>query len=31
MASKAITPADEGELDFDRDLEGFEEVETDLG
>ena len=31
MVSKAITPADTGELDFDRDLEGFEEVETDLG
>ena len=32
MVSKVITPADAGELDFDRDLgEGWEVAETDIG
>jgi hypothetical protein len=31
MAGKSVIPKDSEELDFDRDLEGFEEVEVSLG
>jgi hypothetical protein len=31
MVSKSVVPKESEELDFDRDLEGFEEVEVSLG
>jgi hypothetical protein len=31
MAGKSVVPKESEELDFDRDLEGFEEVEVSLG